>query len=313
MLDWNPHANEVNLTLLLGYVGIDKSGREGAGTVLADLCVRVGLLDEHVDGDVVRWLKSATADERRIYGIGDAKTNANVASFLGFVLGRDVTLEDESLQMEVFIEVFSTIIMMVPGDWHTGLNMLQSIYSIFWNVLLEPLKDILKIGRVSKDVRNCYYQASKLVQWANVECNRYLTHNFAAAKAPAYAQLIESESEGKNSHAKALGQYAIDFDKFISEHIGDVDERLSLGCVFVRRSNEFLSFVEAYRCQDSFEVELGYHRFSLIFKMLGQHTYHNCALEQVDMLQKIFPYSRQQECRINRGVRTYPGSTERVW
>ena len=43
--------------------------------------------------------------------------------------------------------------------------------------------------------------------------------------------------------------------------------------------------------------------------MLGQHTYHNRALEHIDMLQKLFPFSRQQECRINRGVRTYPGET----
>ena len=39
------------------------------------------------------------------------------------------------MQAEIFLESFQNI-MFFPGDWHTGMNVLQSIFKVFWRIHL---------------------------------------------------------------------------------------------------------------------------------------------------------------------------------
>jgi hypothetical protein len=55
---------------------------------------------------------------------------------------KPVTFEELSIQAEILLESFSNIIFL-PGDWYTGMNMLQSIYKVFWGVILNPMKMFL--------------------------------------------------------------------------------------------------------------------------------------------------------------------------
>jgi hypothetical protein len=56
-------------------------------------------------------------------------------------------------------------------------------------------------------------------------------------------------------------------------------------------------------------VEAGYNSFAPIWKLLGQHKYLEATWEQMEVLYNNHPFSRLQEVRINRQVRTYPGAS----
>ncbi len=84
-----------------------------------------------------------------------------------------LSFEESSIQSEIFLEAFDKA-MFLPGDWHTGMNMLQSIYKLFWSDLLKPLRDILGWKRIAKDVRSCYFQALQLVKFTDEVVSSYL-------------------------------------------------------------------------------------------------------------------------------------------
>ncbi len=64
------------------------------------------------------------------------------------------------MKAEVFLESFRNI-MFLPGDWHTGMNMLQAICRVLWVDILNPMKTFLGWKRISRDVRGCYFQAAR--------------------------------------------------------------------------------------------------------------------------------------------------------
>jgi hypothetical protein len=70
-----------------------------------------------------------------------------------------------------------------------------------------------------------------------------------------------------------------------------------------------VEFVAAYQNQDSVMVEVCYISFAPIWKLLGQHKYLEATWEQMEALYNNHPFSRLQEVRINRQVRTYPGAS----
>ena len=86
-------------------------------------------------------------------------------------------LEVEGGNADVFEEALNTV-MQLPGDWHTGLNMVQGIVKYFWIPLLAPIKDFLGWKRVNEKVASCYYQSTRLIKLINEELHRYLLHEF---------------------------------------------------------------------------------------------------------------------------------------
>jgi len=42
--------------------------------------------------------------------------------------------------------------MTVSGDWHTGLNIAQSIFKCFWKPILFPIMDMLGWKRINEKV-----------------------------------------------------------------------------------------------------------------------------------------------------------------
>ncbi len=87
---------------------------------------------------------------------------------------RFLSFEESSIRAEIFLEAFDKV-MLLPGDWHTGMIMLQSIYKLFWTDLLKPLRDILGWKRIAKGVWSCYFQASRLVKFTNEVVSSYLS------------------------------------------------------------------------------------------------------------------------------------------
>jgi hypothetical protein len=92
--------------------------------------------------DANTWEVATDVNTRRLYSFGDRKSNENCSAFVSTLSHRPLTFKESSMQAEIFLESFQNV-MFLPGDWHTGMNMLQSIYKVFWTDILSPIKSFL--------------------------------------------------------------------------------------------------------------------------------------------------------------------------
>ena len=67
---------------------------------------------------------------------------------------RRITFDQAAVQADCFLDAMSRI-MDIPGDWHTGLAMLKSNYTLFYSGFLETIQRFLGWTRITKDVRGC--------------------------------------------------------------------------------------------------------------------------------------------------------------
>ena len=204
------------------------------------------------------------------------------------------------------IESFQNV-MFLPGDWHTGMNMLQSIYKVFWTDILCPMKSFLGWKCISKDVRGCYFQAARLVRYIHNVMSTYLLQCFVSWRCNGI-----SESMKESANANVLCNIAVGYREWLMESLKASDHHLRLCVHFILMSGDFLEFVNAYRSQDSITIESGYSWFAPRWKLLGQCKYLEAYHEQLDCLLRNNQYSRLEEVRRNRCVRTYHGSTGKM-
>ena len=298
---WNLAAGLATRSLLLGVVGIDESSAEGAMTCVLDLLLKYDVLREAPDGS---WMKVTSNPPREMMCYGDRTTNENIAAFITSLQDRPMSLEESSIQAEIFLDVV-TDTQFLPGDWHTSLNMFQSIYKVHWDVLLCPLKEMLKWCRISKDIRGCYYQATKLVTLANKSFKSYLMMSFASGHRDKLLELLDSELEDANVIVEIVKLY----QTWMQCNLDSSDEHLRMITNFIIMSDDFIDFVDSFRQQDSIGIEDGYQCFAPVWKILGQSKYLQQYFEQLLTNNRDFPYHRRMTQLINRTVRTYHEST----
>ena len=86
---------------------------------------------------------------RMVYVYGDGKMIENIAKFVRDMQERNVTFSEANVQSEVFLEAL-TCVRDLPRDWHTGLNILPSIYNLYYVGFLDQFQDLLKWKRIIK-------------------------------------------------------------------------------------------------------------------------------------------------------------------
>ena len=170
--------------------------------------------------------------------------------------------------------------------------------------LLKPLRDHLAWKRISKGVRQCYYQASRFVKYTYDFVSAYLLCAYISRHISRYEDRIRDVPPGD-----LLCGLVSDYKTFLTPTLDSNDEHAKLLVNFLFTSGDFLEFVAAYRNQDSVMVEVGYNSFVPIWKLLGQHKYLEASWEQMEALYNNHPFSRLQEVQINRQVRAYPGAS----
>ncbi len=147
--------------------------------------------------------------------------------------------------------------MFLPGDWHTGMYMLQSIYKVFWTDILSPIKSFLGWKRISKDVRGCYFQAARLVRYIHNVFSTYLLRCFVSST---YDEISECMID--NANTDVLCNLAMSYRQWLMKSLKSSNQHLRLCVHFTTMSGDFLEFVNAYRCQDSITIESGYSWFA---------------------------------------------------
>jgi hypothetical protein len=287
----------------MGFVGIREDSAAGAGSVVLDMLLKFGLL-KYKDGNT--WELAKDINSRRLYSFGDRKSNENCTAFVSTLSHRPLTFEESSMQSEIFLDSFKNV-MFLPGDWHTGMNMLQSIYKVFWTDIVSPMKSFLGWKRISKDVRGCYFQAARLVRYIHNVLSTYLLRCFVSST---YDEITERMTD--NANADVLCNLAMSYREWLMKSLKSSDQHLRLCAHFMTMSGDFLEFVNAYRCQDSITIESGYSWFAPRWKVLDQCKYLGAYHEQLDCLLRDHQYSRLKELRCNRCVRTYHGRTGKM-
>ena len=77
-----------------------------------------------------------------MYFSGDVTTIENVTKFVRDMQGCRLSYSAANIQADVFLKAL-TQVMPFPGDWHTSLNMLTSIYKLYYDGFLDQFQSML--------------------------------------------------------------------------------------------------------------------------------------------------------------------------
>ena len=298
VLRWNEQADEATMSVYLGLLGIDEAASKECGAITLDLLLRSGVLVQNEGGG---WDLADDYKTRRIYLVGDAKTVENMTKFVRDMQIRRISYSTANVQSEIFLEALSAI-KKFPGDWHTGLNMLTSIYKLYYVGFLDQFQDMLEWKRVNDDVSKCYYQAGRLVTFVSDELTRFFAHQYISS-------ISNSDGDHDLSDAASVMKITRGFMSYLRELKSSDDKWISTCAHFLVMSYDYLEFVKAYRLSDAIAIEFGYQKHAPVWQFLGQNKYVDVFFEQNEMMYRDNPFSTLQELRMNRCVRRRPGSS----
>jgi hypothetical protein len=111
----------------MGFIGVREESSDGVASVILDLLLKFGVLVYNEDKT---WSLHRFAKLRQLYCFGNRKTIKNSSALVNKLNNCNLSFEESSLQAEIFLDAFHKV-MFLPGDWHTGMNMLQSVFKLF--------------------------------------------------------------------------------------------------------------------------------------------------------------------------------------
>lgn len=290
---WKPTFGEVNLENFLGIASIDDASSGQSAANALDILHKCGLL-EQVRG---KWKLADNWERRRVMLVGDAATAQNIVAWIRKVEKRDLSLSEASSFAEIFLKALSKV-MVIPGDWHAGMAMLQSNSTLFFVGLLEPILRFLGWKRTQPDVRKNYFSFLRLVRFVYDELVRVFEYEFMSK---------HRKFDKKTDDAgKFVAKSSIKFITFLEKVSKGDDEWRKACALFVLMTTDLLEFIDAHRTEDAVGIELGYLKFTPVWEMLRQSKYVERSLHQMETLYQDNPFSRLQEQRWNRCSRRYP-------
>jgi hypothetical protein len=171
------------------------------------------------------------------------------------------------MQAEIFLQSFHNI-MFLPRDWHLEVNMLQSIFKVFWVDILNPMKKFLGWKRISRDIPGSYFQAARLICYVHNVMSTHLLCCYVSATFVNLTKRMQNHYE-----ANVLCSVAKSYRDWLLDGIKSSDKHLRVCAHFMSMSGNFLKFVQAYRYQDSIIIKSGNSWFAPQWKLLGQLKY----------------------------------------
>lgn len=163
---------------------------------------------------------------------------------------RCIPYSTSSIQSEVFLEALSVIMQML-GDWHTELNMAQSVYNYCYVGLLDQFQELLDWKRISKDVSKNYYQATRLIPFVHDEMIWFFAHQFISKR-------MQSDQDDEVSNCKFIVTMAKSFREFSCALKDRNDQWIATCGVVLEMASDLLNFVTAYQVGDVISIEYGY-------------------------------------------------------
>ena len=185
----------------------------------------------------------------------------------------------------------------LPGDWYTGLNMLTSIYNRYYVGFLDQFQDILKWNHINKEVRSCYFHASRLCEYVSDELMRFFIHQFVSMcpSVPADTSLTKCQ---------LICKHTAEFKGFLDDMKTSEDKWIATCANFLEMSFDFFEFVKVYWLGDAIAVECGYQKHLPVWSDMNQKKYVEIHWSQQEVLYRDNPFSVMQEISTNEPVHT---------
>ena len=120
------------------------------------------------------------------------------------------------------------------------MNMLQTIYKVFWVDILNPMKIMLGWKRISRDVCGCYFQAARLVRYIHNAMSTYLLRCYVSHM---YDHIAESSPN--HEEADVIYSVVVSYHDWILNGKKSTGEHLRLCSHFMTMLGDFLEFVQA--------------------------------------------------------------------
>ena len=295
------HATETNY---MGIVTMSEAASQECGGLTLDLLYKFGVLIKLEDGT---FDLGPDWEEKRCYIIGDVKTADNIDKFIRDLVGRPLSLNHVSDLADIFEKALTRVVVL-PGDWHAGLSKLQAIHNIYWDDLLAPFLLALQWKLIYKDARKNYFGARRLVQYVFEQMVTIMMELYVSKY---YEELLLSfKEETDQTDDNYVCFIALSFEKWLVDLRTSNDHWLRVCSGFVFMANEFNTFVDSYRSGDAIGIDEGYHIFTSVYRVTGQHRYLERAWRQDEQLYGI-PYRMTEEARRHRTSRQYSQSSNK--
>ena len=179
--------------------------------------------------------------------VGDANTVENIVKFVHDMQDRRTTFSDASVHAEISLKAVS-VVMTLRGDWHTELNMAQTIFTYGYAGFLEEFQAMLGWKRINKDVSSSYYQSTQLITFVFEELTRFFVHQFVA-------QISTATFNPNAETPQQVTQSAIAFGVWMNSLKDSLDKWISSCAIFWGMAHELLEFINAYRVGNVIVVE----------------------------------------------------------
>jgi hypothetical protein len=313
---WNPNADEITPSIFLGLNALEETASTETGAIVLELLEKAGVIVITDDGQF------ELGDTKKFVILyGDVKTvdNINLLEETIRTSMKNHGMSELQSQLSVFDEALNRV-MDLPGDWHAGMSMLQSIVTLFYDVLLYPIcHSVLLWKRFNRETNKCYYQSSRLVNVVHQVLMRFTWHRFIGTK---YDLLRESyddfcdgvENEEKaermrNDSANFLCYCANEFQCYLKAELTCGDQWRQMCSAYLVMSSDFVDFVWAYRKCDSIRILLSYQRFAPVWRVVGATRYLERHWRQLETLYTKFSFRELQIALVNRCSRPFHGTT----
>ena len=159
-----------------------------------------------------------------------------MTKFVRDMQDRKISYYVVSLQSEIFLQALEVVVEIL-GDWHTCLNMLTSIYSLYYAGFPDQFQALLGWKKVNKDVCPCYFQASCLVTFISDELMRFLFVNLFPTTQEMLILLWQM--------LRMYAEHASSSWRFFDQKSSD-DKWIAMCTNFLEVSFDFIKFVSAY-------------------------------------------------------------------
>ena len=255
----------------MGVQPVSEASAHGCGGLAMDLCCKFGLIVQDFEGN---WILSDDFLLKRAYIFGNVKTWHNTDKIVNNIMNRLASTAISETEAIVFDKALAKLVV-VPGDWHAGLTMLQSIFSIFGMGFLDLIRQALGWTCINQDTRNYYYQGSWLTMFVQEQLNACLIHGSVSEKSVILrCKFLATEKNLSDAN------YVCFVSSAFQTHLDSLhnsDDNWQRTCaMFICMANDFFTFVAWYSSGESIGIEIGYQNFVGVWKALGQTRYLEC-------------------------------------
>ena len=266
-----------------------------------ELLTLVGILVRSTsESDIESWQLSNDWNKKTMILCLDGLSIDRHCSFMKKLIKLPLGFTQAFRQSQIFHKALNRVIE-ISGPLHMAMHMLQSIYTVFEDILTLSQRCVqwkeVKTGKVSDSFRLC----ESLCFLCYDEIFRYLLLQYLAVH-----EDDATDMNGDNDDRDDHSTFGISVSRGLYKFISDKAE-LSTGyiyiCNFFKIVTVYKSYKQSCACGDIPAMESLENEFCAVFIMLNKYNYVELVLSQIERRYGKLSYNELQEVRINSAAR----------